>query len=125
MNNVKEDTKIDMAGWTGEDVKKHVKATRYGFITQPELKIVANDNRTRLELILVRCGGGRFMCPAQDVKHFLEIIEQHNRLIKLLNEWKDAEQEEIECQAMDRVFELVHGCVRGDYVRDVCFPAGA
>jgi hypothetical protein len=31
----------------------------------------------RLMLVLVRCGCGRFLCPAQDLQHFIAIIEQH------------------------------------------------
>lgn len=27
--------------------------------------------------VLVRCGNGRFFCPVQDVKHFVDIIESH------------------------------------------------
>jgi hypothetical protein len=32
----------------------------------------------RLMLVLVRCGGGRFLCPVQDVNHFVGIIEREN-----------------------------------------------
>lgn len=32
----------------------------------------------RLMLVLVRCGAGRFMCPVQDVKHFVGIIERED-----------------------------------------------
>jgi hypothetical protein len=28
----------------------------------------------RMMLVLVRCGGGRFLCPIQDVQHFINII---------------------------------------------------
>ena len=31
----------------------------------------------RMQLVLVRCGCGRFLCPAQDVQHFIAIVEQH------------------------------------------------
>lgn len=30
----------------------------------------------RLQPVLVRCGGGRFSCPAQDLKHFIDIINK-------------------------------------------------
>ena len=30
----------------------------------------------RLLLVLVRCGNGRFLCPVQDVQHFIAIIEK-------------------------------------------------
>ncbi len=32
----------------------------------------------RLQPVLVRCGGGQFSCPAQDVEHFTEIITKEN-----------------------------------------------
>ena len=34
--------------------------------------------KDRLAPVLVRCGGGRFTCPAQDAKHFIRIITEHN-----------------------------------------------
>jgi len=44
-----------------------------GFITNDdELAAVIKENR--LMPIIVRCGNGRFVCPAQDVKHFIKII---------------------------------------------------
>lgn len=33
--------------------------------------------RDRLAPVIVRCGGGRFTCPAQDAKHFIQIITEH------------------------------------------------
>lgn len=47
---------------------------RLGFITENELPEVVKENR--LQEILVRCGNGRFIAPAQDVKHFIDIIER-------------------------------------------------
>jgi len=47
----------------------------YGFVTDLDMpEVVAED---RLYPCLVRCGGGRFTCPAQDVKHFVDIITEH------------------------------------------------
>lgn len=44
-----------------------------GFIqSEAQLKEIVKENR--LHPCLVRCGNGRFTCPAQDVKHFVEII---------------------------------------------------
>jgi hypothetical protein len=43
-----------------------------GFLTHTDVEIIAHHDRLRL--ILVRCGNGRFLTPAQDVKHFTEII---------------------------------------------------
>mgnify|MGYP001615093931 CR=1 FL=1 len=47
-----------------------------GFLgTETLAKLVELD---RLCLVLVRCGSGRFLCPAQDVQHFCAIIERNN-----------------------------------------------
>lgn len=50
-----------------------------GFMTAPELRALTADPGHRLDPILVRTGGGRFEAPAQDVSHFIAIIEQHAR----------------------------------------------
>ena len=52
-------------------------ATGYGFIGRDDVDKVVEENR--LYPCLVRCGSGRFSCPAQDVKHFVEIIEADGR----------------------------------------------
>jgi len=46
----------------------------YGFLHADILAAVAADPATRFTLLLVRCGGGRFLAPAQDVPHFMAII---------------------------------------------------
>ena len=43
-----------------------------GFLSLTDVEIIAHHDRLRL--ILVRCGNGRFLTPAQDVKHFTDII---------------------------------------------------
>jgi hypothetical protein len=49
----------------------------YGFITSPdELQAVINVNRLRP--VLVRCGNGRFTCPAQNVQHMVDIVNKSN-----------------------------------------------
>lgn len=48
-----------------------------GFLRLHQIEAIANDPDTRLTTILVRCGGGRFFAPAQDVIHFIAIIEAH------------------------------------------------
>jgi hypothetical protein len=55
----------------------------------------------RMMLVLVRCGNGRFLCPVQDVQHFINIIEEHAKL-----------KEEKEKKPF-----------QGDHIRDVSFPA--
>jgi len=32
-----------------------------------------------LQTVLVRCGGGRFVCPIQDLNHFRDIINKDGR----------------------------------------------
>lgn len=74
---------------TGREIRQNG-----GFITEGNLADMTNDQETRLIPVLVRCGGGRFVCPAQNAKHFIEIIE------------RDAKANE-----------------DGDYIRDVSLPA--
>lgn len=45
-----------------------------GYVTDKDLPEVIKENR--LQQVLVRCGGGRFICPAQDLQHFIAIIER-------------------------------------------------
>lgn len=49
--------------------------TSLGFLTsqQDEDALLMED---RLQPVLVRCGGGRFSCPIQDLKHFVQIINK-------------------------------------------------
>jgi hypothetical protein len=48
-----------------------------GFLTsmEDEEKLIAEN---RLQSVLVRCGGGRFTCPVQDVGHFRDMINKAN-----------------------------------------------
>ena len=48
-----------------------------GFLTEEDIGRVAMANP--LQTVLVRCGGGRFTCAAQDVSHFVEIIQTEAR----------------------------------------------
>jgi hypothetical protein len=51
--------------------------TNGGFLTTPEdeKKLIAEN---RLQPVLVRCGGGRFSCPVQDLQHFIDIITRED-----------------------------------------------
>lgn len=69
-------------------VKKH------GFMDRSD--VLRLEQLDRLRMVLVRCGNGRFTCPAQDVDHFCEIIR------------RDFDEHRPNC----------------DYVRDVSLPAG-
>ena len=83
----------------GQEIMAQATRERFGFLTAEEVAQIAGDPETRLSGLLVRCGGGRFMAPAQDVAHFIEIIRRHAEL------------------------EEEPGAV-SDYVRDVSVPAG-
>jgi uncharacterized protein (DUF1786 family) len=73
------------------------RAERGGYLKDTDVAVIAADPNTRLELLLVRCGNGRFLAPAQDVAHFVAIIEEH------------ANRYDIKTP--------------GDYIRDVSIPA--
>ena len=47
---------------------------QHGFIKQSDLPGIIEQDR--LMPCVIRCGGGRFTCPAQDVEHFIAIIER-------------------------------------------------
>lgn len=69
------------------------------FLTEEDIPEVQKINR--MMLVLVRCGNGRFLCPVQDVNHFISIIEEHAKLKQ----------------------EKVGQPFQGDHIRDVSFPA--
>jgi len=48
-----------------------------GFMTEDQLKVIVKEDRMRM--VLVRCGMGRFMAHAQDVQHFIDIIERDGK----------------------------------------------
>ena len=52
---------------------------RYGFLTRANVEALAADPDHRLDAVLVRCGGGRFSCPAQDAEHFIALITDNPR----------------------------------------------
>ena len=62
-----------MSSWRG------VRRDCYGFLTRGELAVLAADRSYRLQLVLGRCGGCRFICPAQDAGHLFEIIGRDGR----------------------------------------------
>ena len=49
-------------------------AEKCGFVKDTDLPAVIQENR--FQRILVRTGLGRFICQAQDAKHFIDIIEK-------------------------------------------------
>lgn len=54
--------------------RQHLLNTSMGFLTDKEKDLAALIQEDRLQSVLVRCGGGRFACPAQDVEHFIDIM---------------------------------------------------
>jgi hypothetical protein len=46
------------------------------FMDVAQVRKVAEHPSTRLTMIMVRCGSGRFVCPAQNVEHFINIIDR-------------------------------------------------
>lgn len=52
-----------------------IKRDAGGFLHHHDIKLLAQHPDTRLLSVLVRCGGGRFTCPIQDVRHFIALIE--------------------------------------------------
>lgn len=60
---------------------QRIKETRMGFIaSEAELAEVAKESR--LHRVLVRCGGGRFVCPAQDAQHFIDMIKASDDYVR-------------------------------------------
>ncbi len=75
---------------------KKVKEQHY-FLTVEDCEALEKiDRHTQ---VLVRCGGGRFTCAVQSVKHFIHIINEHRKEV-----YND---------------DIMKG---GDYVRDVSLP---
>ena len=62
-----------MKGGTKMTTIEKIKNEHYWFITEDTLPNLIKENR--LQPCLVRCSGGRFTCPAQDVAHFVAIID--------------------------------------------------
>ena len=78
MSNEEEDRYLDLT--VKATVKKpktmaQLKSENHGFIkNDSDLAAIVAINR--FQQILVRCGNGRFLCPAQDVKVFTDIIDK-------------------------------------------------
>jgi len=51
---------------------EEIRSKNFGFIYAGDLPAIIAENR--FQQCLVRCGGGRFICPAQNVEHFTRII---------------------------------------------------
>lgn len=54
------------------NIIQKIREEQHGFILDADVEALTKHNRfTRC---LVRCGCGRFVCPVQDVKHFVDIV---------------------------------------------------
>jgi hypothetical protein len=51
-------------------------ALRGYFLKIDEIRKIAETPALRLVPIMVICGNGRFSCPAQNVEHFINIIDR-------------------------------------------------
>lgn len=69
-----------------------------GFLNSDQVAQIAKIDRGML--LLIRCGCGRMMVPAQDVLHFANIITEHAKL----KQEKTGEE------------------FSGDYIRDISVP---
>lgn len=47
---------------------------RAGFLGPRDIQALGSHPFARLWPVLVRCGGGRFTCPVQDVEHFVQVV---------------------------------------------------
>lgn len=88
---------------TGKETIAQARAERMGFLTKAEIAAIANDPETRLTMLLVRTNGGRFLTPAQNVAHYIGIIERE--------------------RPAGRWWEFRRRRESTDYVRDVSIPA--
>lgn len=48
---------------------------QHGFLTETEVAALAGRDSTRLTQVLVRCGGSRFTCAAQDAARLIAAVE--------------------------------------------------
>lgn len=94
------DTVDEQRTMTGAEVLANAKRERMGFLTEVDMAIIASDSKTKTTLVLVRCGGGRFLATADQAQHFINLIEQSGRTVNSATG---------------------HG--ETDYVRDISLPA--
>lgn len=55
--------------------RQHLIATRMGYLTKPE-DDAALLKEDPLQIVLVRCGNGRFQCPIQDLQNMIDMINK-------------------------------------------------
>lgn len=67
---------------SGSEVISHARRVKCGFLNDCEVARIAADPLARLQVLMVRCHGGRFIAPAQDVKHFIELVERGGEMVR-------------------------------------------
>ncbi len=63
----------------GLETIAHARRVKCGYLNSVEIDRIAADPATRLQLILVRCGSGRFLAPAHCVAHYIHIVESSGK----------------------------------------------
>lgn len=85
---------------TDHALGEKIKSQGYCLTDTDVPKVVAINRHLQ---VLVRTGSGRFLCPVDNVTHFIGIIEEHAKL-----------KRETECKMF-----------QGDYIRDVSLPCAS
>ena len=60
----------------GDMVITRCRREKMSFLQDTDVEAIAADPRTRSTLVLVRCGGGRFVVSADQAQHFIGIVER-------------------------------------------------
>ena len=91
---------------------RRVVTTNHGFLAPADVAELAKLDRLRM--VLVRCGNGRFTCPAQDAQHFIDII---------CRDFRHAYDQAAAQPAHAESANIAAICNGADYIRDVSLPA--
>jgi hypothetical protein len=62
--------------------KRRIIHEQHGFLTDRDTEVLAADEFSRLDSLLVRCGGCRFVCSAQDVTHIISALESSGDYVR-------------------------------------------
>lgn len=73
---------MDTARFNHEHPKLAKKLADNGFFITSPVDLATIACFDRLTPVLVRCGGGRFTCPAQDARHFMDIISKSDDYVR-------------------------------------------
>ena len=53
-----------------------------GFLDADDLKALVEADKGRKVQVLVRCNAGRFVCPADNAEHFVNLIAKYGELLE-------------------------------------------